>query len=160
MQYVIKWTELFGVSSDMLLKTTIFFFLTRLLLRRILNNDDETKDNTPGTPNDHHQDIYSPAHDTTPLTYGNILSSGKPSTLVTPFSKRTDRFVVKLSINTMPDVDNGKQEPNHENAENDEDDIVKKVLPRKRCSLVIHESGPKPGCRFMYDRTEDRVCDI
>lgn len=123
----------------------------------ILNNDDETKDNTPGTPTDHHQDIYSPAHDTTPLTYGNVLSSGKPSTLVTPFSKRTDRFAVKFSINTMPDVENGKQEPDHENAENAEDDIVKKVVPRKRCSLVIHESGPKPGCRFMYDRTEDRV---
>ncbi|KAJ1396991.1 DNA-polymerase alpha/epsilon, subunit B [Sesbania bispinosa] len=123
----------------------------------LLSNDDETRDNAPGTPTDHHQDIYSPAHDTTPLMYGNVLSSGKPSKLVTPFSKRTDRFAVKFSINTMPDVENGMQEPNHENVENDEDDVIKKVLPRKRCSLVVHGSGPKQGCRFMYDRTEDRL---
>ncbi|XP_061338738.1 uncharacterized protein LOC133285511 [Gastrolobium bilobum] len=122
----------------------------------ILNNDDDTKDNTPGTPSDHHQDLYSPVHDTS-LMYGNNLSSGKPSKLETPFSKRTDRFAVKFSINTMPDVENGEQEPNHENAENDEDDVVRKVVPRKRCSLVVHGSEPKPDCRFMYDRTEDRV---
>ncbi|KAK7280899.1 hypothetical protein RIF29_08461 [Crotalaria pallida] len=121
----------------------------------ILNNDDETKDNTPGTPTD--QYVYSTAHDSTPLTYGSVFSSGKPSTLVTPFSKRTDRLAVKFSINTMPDVENGKQEPNHENNDIDEDDVVRKVTPRRRCSLVIHESGPKPGCRFMYDRTEDKV---
>ncbi|TKY47740.1 DNA polymerase alpha subunit B [Spatholobus suberectus] len=125
----------------------------------ILNNDDDTKDNPPGTPIDHHQDLFSPAPDTTSLMYENVLSSGKlsKSKLVTPFSKRTDRFAVKFSINTVPDVENGKQESNHENVENDEDDVVRRVPQRKRCSLVIHGSGPKPGCRFMYDRTEDRL---
>ncbi|XP_027334193.1 DNA polymerase alpha subunit B [Abrus precatorius] len=119
----------------------------------ILNKDD---DDTPGTPTDHHQDLFSPAHDTPSLMYENVLSSGKlsKSKLVTPFSKRTDRFAVKFSINTIPDVENEKHEPNHES---DEDDIVRRVLPRKRCSLVIHGSGPKPGCRFMYDTTEDRL---
>ncbi|KAL2332688.1 hypothetical protein Fmac_013901 [Flemingia macrophylla] len=120
----------------------------------ILNSDDDTKDKTPGTPINHHQS--SPAPDTTSLMYENVLSSGKPSKsrLETPFSKRTDRFVVKFSINTVPDVENGKQEPNHEI---DEDDVVRRVPNRKRCSLVIHRSGPKPLCRFMYDRTEDRL---
>ncbi|KAK7259929.1 hypothetical protein RIF29_25555 [Crotalaria pallida] len=121
----------------------------------ILNNDDETKDNTPGTATD--QYVYSTAHDSTLLTYGSVFSSGKPSTLVTPLSKRTDRFAVKYSINTMPDVENGKQEPNHENNDIDEDDVVRKVIPRRRCSLVIHDSGPKPSSRFMHDRTEDKV---
>ncbi|KAJ1410604.1 DNA-polymerase alpha/epsilon, subunit B [Sesbania bispinosa] len=134
-----------------------FLFIAVSCMIMFLSNDDETKDNAPGTPTDHHQDLYSPAHDSTPLMYGSVLSSGKPSKLVTPFSKRTDRFAVKFSINTIPDVENGMQEPNHENAENDEDDVIKKVLPRKRCSLVVHGSGPKPGCRFMYDRTEDRL---
>lgn len=94
--------------------------------------------------------------------YNDVLSSGKPSKsrLVTPFSKRTNRFAVKFSINTVPDVENMKHEPNNVNDENDEDDIVRRVPRRNRCSLVIHESGPKPGCRFMHDRTEDRVCDI
>lgn len=131
----------------------------KILLCRISNNDDDTKDDTPSTPTNNHQDVYSPIHDT-PSLYGNVLASGKPADLVTPFSKRTDRFAVKFSINTISDVDNGKQELNSENAENDEYSIVKKVITRKRCSLVIRGSGPKPGCRFMYDRTEDRVCDF
>ncbi|XP_073224975.1 uncharacterized protein [Cicer arietinum] len=123
----------------------------------ILNNvDDDIKDDTPSTPTNHHQNVYSPTHDT-PSLYGNVLASGKPANLVTPFSKRKDRFAVKFSINTMPDVENGRQELNHENAENDEYSIVTRVQTRKRCSLVFHGSGPKPGCRFMYDRTEDRI---
>ncbi|CAL0308757.1 unnamed protein product [Lupinus luteus] len=123
----------------------------------ILNKDDEAKDNTPGTPTGHHQDIYSIAHDTTPLSYGGALSYGKPSTLVTPFSKRIDKCVVKFSINTISDEENGKQEPKQENAEIDEDDVIRRVIPPKRCSMLIHESGPKSGCRFMYDRTEDKI---
>ncbi|XP_003552790.1 DNA polymerase alpha subunit B [Glycine max] len=116
----------------------------------ILNNDDDTKDNTPGTPINHHQDPLSPALDTTSLMYENVLSSGKPSKskLITPFSKRTDKFVVKFSINTVPKV---------EKAENDEDDVLTRVPLHERCSLSIHRSGPKPGCRFLYDRTEDRL---
>ncbi|KAK7312005.1 hypothetical protein RJT34_10532 [Clitoria ternatea] len=125
------------------------------------NNEDDTKDNTPGTPTDH-QSLLSPARDTSFLTHENGLSSGKPSKskLVTPFSKRTDRLVVKFSLNTIPDVEDGKQEPNHgENAENDDDDdaVVRKVLPRKRCSVIIHGSAPKRGCRFMCDMIEDRL---
>jgi DNA polymerase alpha subunit B len=130
----------------------------KILVCRILN-DDDTKDDTPSTPTNNRQDVYSPIHDTSSL-YGNILASGKPADLVTPFSKRTYRFAVKFSINTIPDVENGKQELNHENEENDEYNIVSKIVSRKRCSLVIHGSGPKPGCRFMYDRTEDKVCDF
>ncbi|ESW35722.1 hypothetical protein PHAVU_001G259300 [Phaseolus vulgaris] len=124
----------------------------------LLNNDDDTKDNTPGTPINHHHDTFSPT-DTTSLMYENVLSSGKASKskLITPFSKRTERFAVKFSINTLPSVENGKQELNHEDTENDEDDVVRRVPQRERCSLVIHGSGLKPGCRFMYDRTEDRL---
>ncbi|KAK9276974.1 hypothetical protein L1049_006513 [Liquidambar formosana] len=40
--------------------------------------------------------------------------------------------------------------------ENHEDDIIKRVRPSKRCSLLVHGSQPKSGCRFMYDRIEDR----
>nr|KYP31900.1 hypothetical protein KK1_047555 [Cajanus cajan] len=58
--------------------------------------------------------------------YHNVLSSGKPSKskLETPFSKPTDRFLVKFNMNTVPDIDNGKQEPNHEI---DEDDVVRRL---------------------------------
>ncbi|KAI9125572.1 hypothetical protein K1719_002990 [Acacia pycnantha] len=118
----------------------------------ILNDDDISKDNAPGTPTDHQQ-VASPAYDATSLTNGNVLSSGKSSKPATAFSKRTNRLEVKFSINNMPNLENTKQEPSHEI---DEDDIVRKVRPRQRCSLVVHGSGPRPDCRFMYDRTEDR----
>ncbi|KOM39754.1 hypothetical protein LR48_Vigan03g313600 [Vigna angularis] len=124
-----------------------------------LNNDDDTKDDTPGTPINHHHDLLSPSTDPISLMYENVLSSGKASKskLITPFSKRTDRFSVKFSINTLPSVENGKQEPHHEYTENDEDDVVRRVPQRERCSLVIHGSGLKPCCKFMYDRMEDRL---
>ncbi|XP_057738472.1 uncharacterized protein LOC130955598 [Arachis stenosperma] len=120
----------------------------------VLNNDDDAKFSTPGTPTNNDEHLRSPAHEAMSLTNGNILSSGKPTELVTPFSKRTDRFAVKFSINTVPDIENEIQVPNHEI---DEDDVIRKVMPCKRCSLVVHSSGPKPGCRFMHDRTEDRM---
>ncbi|KAJ7945513.1 DNA polymerase alpha subunit B [Quillaja saponaria] len=120
----------------------------------ILNDDDEdTNDNVPGTPTDRPEDLFSHAFNSTSLTNGNILSSGKPSRLVTPFGKRTDKFGVRFSINNMPNIVNRKQEIDHDNHE---DEIIRKLQPRKRCSLMIHRSGPEPGCRFMYDRIEDR----
>ncbi|XP_057431377.1 uncharacterized protein LOC130724206 [Lotus japonicus] len=146
-----------NMKEDVLMEEAAWHSYSIKDVEMILNNDDDKKDNTPGTPTDHHQDLHSPAHDTPSSVYENVSYSGKPSNLVTPFSKRTDRFAVKVSINTIPDVENGKQELNHENAENDEDNVVRKVLPRERCSLVVHGSGPEPGCRFMYDRIEDRV---
>lgn len=143
---------------EKIFKVIAMIFYYENLLCRILNNDDDVSmDNAPGTPTNHQQDLYSPAYDSTPLTNGNALSSGKSLKLVTPFSKRTNRFEVKFNINNMPNLENGKQEPDREN---DEDDIVRKVLPRRRCSLVVHGSEPRPACRFMNDRTEDRVCII
>ncbi|CAJ2668014.1 unnamed protein product [Trifolium pratense] len=145
-----------NVKEDIIKEETGLHLYSIGDVEMILSNDDDTKDDTPSTPTHNRQDVYSPIHDT-PSLYGNVLASGKPANLVTPFSKRTDRFAVKFNINTIPDVENGKQELNRDNEEDDEFSIVSKVVNRKRCSLVIHGSGPKPGCRFMYDRTEDRI---
>lgn len=38
-----------------------------------------------------------------------------------------------------------------------EDEIIKRVQPSKKCSLVINRSQLEPGCRFMYDKIEDKV---
>ncbi|KAF3771549.1 DNA polymerase alpha subunit B [Nymphaea thermarum] len=35
-----------------------------------------------------------------------------------------------------------------------------RVKPIKRCSLHVRELGPNRGCRFMYDKIEDRVKGI
>lgn len=124
---------------------------------RILNDEDgDEKEVILGTPTRASQAPYSEQFDLTPQTNGRTFSSGKPSKLITPFAQRTQRFVVKFSINNMPSIENGEKEPEHEN---NEDDVIRKVQPGKRCSLVVHGSKPETGCRFMYDRIEDKVCD-
>lgn len=129
----------------------------RSLLCRILNEEDgDTKEGILSSPTDRSLRLYSEPFDSTPQIHGSIFSSGKPSKHVTPFGQRTDKFVVKFCTNNTPNAENGERVIDHENSE---DDIIRKVQPRKRCSLNVHGSGPEPGCRFMYDRIEDRVCD-
>ncbi|KAJ0037797.1 hypothetical protein Pint_23659 [Pistacia integerrima] len=120
----------------------------------ILNDNDEhiTEDDL-GTPTEKSYKFYSEPLDSTHKANGNGYSSGKPSKLVTPFGQRTDKFVVKFNINNLPNTENGSIEHDHENTE---DDFIKRVQPHKQCSLIIQGSGPEPGCRFMYDRIEDR----
>ncbi|CAN0896193.1 DNA polymerase alpha subunit B [Linum grandiflorum] len=85
----------------------------------------------------------------------NGYSSEKPSRLVTPFGRRTDKFVARISVGNLPDAENGGG--GMEDVGRDmEDDLIKRVKPLKRVPLVVHGDGPKPGCRFMYDRIEDR----
>ncbi|GMN49155.1 hypothetical protein TIFTF001_018320 [Ficus carica] len=120
----------------------------------ILNADDgDAKEEVPGTPTRYSQDPYSEPFDSTPQTNGRMFSSGKPSKLITPFGQRTQKFVVKFSINNMPSVVNGEKELD---PENHEDDVIRKVQPGRKCSLTVHGSKPETGCRFMYDRIEDR----
>ncbi|CAN1313477.1 DNA polymerase alpha subunit B [Linum perenne] len=118
----------------------------------ILNDDEENmKDAVPSTP-ERHTKLYSDEpFDSALMSNGNGYSSEKPSRLVTPFGRRTDKFVARLSINNLPDAKNGDG-----GDDVGEDDVIKRVKPLKGVSLVVHEDGPKPGCRFMYDRIEDR----
>uniref|UniRef100_A0A2P2JYW4 DNA polymerase alpha subunit B n=1 Tax=Rhizophora mucronata TaxID=61149 RepID=A0A2P2JYW4_RHIMU len=120
----------------------------------ILNyEEDDSKEGIPGTPPDKPQKHHSETYDTTLKSNEDGYSSGKPTKLVTPFGRRTNKFVVKFSINDLPDVDNDNYECVRENSE---DDFIKRVQPCNRCTLTFHVSGPEPGCRFMYDRIEDR----
>ncbi|CAN1794757.1 DNA polymerase alpha subunit B [Linum perenne] len=121
----------------------------------ILNDDEENmKDAVPSTP-ERHTKLYSDEpFDSALMSNGNGYSSEKPSRLVTPFGRRTDKFVARLSINNLPDAKNG--DGGDDVGGDPEDDVIKRVKPLKGVSLVVHEDGPKPGCRFMYDRIEDR----
>ncbi|MED6203926.1 hypothetical protein PIB30_004055 [Stylosanthes scabra] len=79
----------------------------------VLNNNNDAKFTAPGTPTFIMKIfIHLPLKQC--LTNGNILSSGKQTEQVTPFSKRTNRFAVKFSINTVLDPENEKQAPDHE----------------------------------------------
>ncbi|KAL8150091.1 hypothetical protein V2J09_019899 [Rumex salicifolius] len=91
------------------------------------------------------QDLYDSSR--------TALSSGKPSDLLTPFEQRTSKFVVQFTINNQQSKNSTTS---NDASDQSEDDIIRKVQPIKRCSLVIHGSNPKPACKFMYDRIEDK----
>lgn len=124
---------------------------------RVLDAEDEdTKEVILGTPTDTSQELQLDMYDSARKTNGKIYSFERKSKLVTPFGKRSNKFVVKFIIDNLPTIetDNGIQE--HYDLE---DGIIRRVQPLKSCSLVVHRSGLEPGCRFMYDRIEDRVFD-
>ncbi|KAL6186378.1 hypothetical protein ACLB2K_042498 [Fragaria x ananassa] len=121
----------------------------------ILNGENvDIEETVLHTPISKSQNRYSDSFDSTPQTNGNVPSSGKPTKLITPFGRRNNKFVVKFSIENMPHTENVKKEDENENQ--DDDDIIRRVKPGKRCSLVVHGSGPEIDCRFMYDRIADR----
>lgn len=122
-----------------------------------MNDEDEhIAEDILGIPVAKSPKSYSELLDSAHKTNGNGYSSNRPLKLVTPFGQRTEKFVVKFNINNLPDTENRSNEHDDENTE---DDIIKRVKTGKKCSLIFHGSGPEPGCRFMYDRIEDRVSD-
>ncbi|KAJ4962113.1 hypothetical protein NE237_022023 [Protea cynaroides] len=123
---------------------------------RILNDGHEdTKEGFLGTPVDE-EIIHSEFSDFTPGINGKSTSGKqlKPlSNHITPFGQRKTKFVLQLSFNKPPGPENCIKEDNFESLE---DDVIRRVGPSEKCSLQIHLSQPEPGCRFMYDRIEDR----
>ncbi|KAI3728383.1 hypothetical protein L6452_17017 [Arctium lappa] len=98
-------------------------------------------------------DVHLESFDATPIVNGSMHKSGKPLELVTPFGQRKDKFVVHSTLNSIPIVNDIKEEQGKENSD---DDVIKRVQPSQRCSLEIISSQPAPGCRYMYDRIEDK----
>lgn len=82
------------------------------------------------------------------------FTSEKPLESVTPFGTRKNKYVVQLTLNEHPNTQTINVEEDNANSE---DEIIKRVQPSKKCSLEINKSQPQPGCRFMYDRIEDKV---
>ncbi|WVZ88738.1 hypothetical protein U9M48_035222 [Paspalum notatum var. saurae] len=89
------------------------------------------------------------------------LTSGRPSSRtvsksncdrITPFATRANKFTQQYVLNadTLPSA------PSTHETEPTEDDIIRRIQPIQRCSLQVQRSQPEPGCRFMYDRIEDR----
>ncbi|KAF9609088.1 hypothetical protein IFM89_012653 [Coptis chinensis] len=118
---------------------------------------EENKEGTIGTPVDRKERLYTEIIDSTPGTNGIVPSSGKPSRLstshVTPFRQRTNKFVVQFTLNEFAKKENNSRE---QEIVGHEDDIIRRVQPSERCSLEVQRSWPESGCRFMYDRIEDK----
>ncbi|KAB2031853.1 hypothetical protein ES319_D05G332800v1 [Gossypium barbadense] len=115
--------------------------------------DEDAKDVILGTPIDKSEKLQLDIYDSAHKTNGNIYSSERKSKLVTPFGKRSNKFVVKFNIDNLPTIETANGIEEHYDLE---DGIIKRVQPLKSSSLVVHRSGLEPGCRFMYDTIEDR----
>ncbi|PWA36219.1 DNA polymerase alpha 2 [Artemisia annua] len=126
---------------------------TDLTMEELIDEQEAVKEVVPTSPAA--QDVLRlELFDATPVTNGKTHSLGKPLELVTPFGQRKDKFVVHSTLNNLPIVDGIKVEQGEEKP--DEDMIIKRVQPVKRCSLEVHGSKPAPGCMYMYDRIEDK----
>uniref|UniRef100_A0A0D9XY55 DNA polymerase alpha subunit B n=1 Tax=Leersia perrieri TaxID=77586 RepID=A0A0D9XY55_9ORYZ len=91
----------------------------------------------------------------TPLTTDRPSSSRLAKTngdRITPFSQRVNKFTQQYVLNS----DNVVSVPSKNEIESTEDEVIRRVQPSKRCTLQVQHSQPEPGCRFMYDRIEDR----
>ncbi|PUZ72199.1 hypothetical protein GQ55_2G374400 [Panicum hallii var. hallii] len=91
----------------------------------------------------------------TPLTSDRPSSSRMAKTngdRITPFATRVNKFTQQYVLNS----DNAAIMPSKHEAETTEDELIRRIQPSQRCSLQVQRSQPEPGCRFMYDRMEDR----
>ncbi|XP_010531637.1 PREDICTED: DNA polymerase alpha subunit B isoform X2 [Tarenaya hassleriana] len=118
----------------------------------LLDDVYEDTNEVVSTPTDKSHRLHSDPYDSINKTKGSGYSSRKSVVHVTPFGRRTNKFVVKFNIDNLEKAENGT----NDDQESCEDDIIKRVQTSHRCLLRVHGSGPEPGCRFMYDRIDDR----
>lgn len=124
------------------------------MLNRILHGNYEESEGILDTPT--HKPIlaHEKSSDSAQKTNGSKFTSEKTLESITPFGSRKNKFIVQSTLNEHPSMHTIKVEENHENSE---DEIIKRIQPSQECSLLINKSQPEPGCRFMYDRIEDKV---
>ncbi|GMI90207.1 DNA polymerase alpha 2, EMBRYO DEFECTIVE 2814 [Hibiscus trionum] len=119
----------------------------------LVAEDEDTNNVILGTPTEKSEKLHLDLYDSAHKANGNIYSSERKSKLVTPFGTRSNKFLVKFNIDNLPTIETANGIEDHENLE---DVIIKRIQPQKSCSLMVHGSGPERGCRFLYDRIEDR----
>ncbi|GFQ07420.1 DNA polymerase alpha subunit b [Phtheirospermum japonicum] len=120
----------------------------------ILDGNYEDKEGILDTPTDKRTLAHERLSDSSQKTNGSKFTFEKPLESVTPFGSRKSKFVVQAMLSQQPSMQSVKVE---EDSANPEDDyIIKRPQPIQKCSLLINRSQPEPGCRFMYDRIEDK----
>ena len=71
----------------------------------------------------------------------------------TPFNQRSSKLKVQFILN--------KDLPESFSTDRldtvSEDDVIRRLRPVERLDMQILSGGPRPGCRYMFDRTEKRV---
>ncbi|TVU51822.1 hypothetical protein EJB05_03267 [Eragrostis curvula] len=116
--------------------------------------DEEGFLDTPGTKQEK-PNVEASNSELTPLTADRPSSSRMAKTngdRITPFATRVNKFTQQCILR----ADNVASEPQRNEGETTEDEVIRRIQPNQRCSLQVQRSQPEPGCRFMYDRMEDR----
>ena len=84
------------------------------------------------------------------------LSKHRRDSPATPFSQRSSRCTAQFVLNKhLPE---SYADDSH--AQSDESNLIRRLRPVESTDLKIVNAGPKSGCRYMHDWTEDRVCMI
>ncbi|RAL53350.1 unnamed protein product [Cuscuta campestris] len=121
----------------------------------MLNDEyDKTAEDIPSSPPSRPNVFEEESLQSSEKTNASMFGSRKHLDVVTPFGQRKSKFEVQYTLNG-PSITNDMKVGN-DDCDNSDDDIIKRVQPIKRCSLQINGSQPEPGCRFMYDRIEDK----
>ncbi|CAA0841485.1 DNA polymerase alpha 2 [Striga hermonthica] len=119
----------------------------------ILDGNYEDKEvilDTPADKNTYHE---MPS-DSLKKSNGSKLNSEKSLDSVTPFGLRKNKFIIQTTLNQQPSTESTKVKEHNENS--DDDIIITRLQPSKRCHLRINTSQPEQGSRFMFDRMEDK----
>ncbi|KAJ4795175.1 DNA polymerase alpha subunit B [Rhynchospora pubera] len=123
-----------------------------ILMHNGSGGPDEAIQNSPSSQN------QRPIFDvSTPHTNGKSQSGkdlGASANRLTPFGQRTAKFSPHFVFNNA--LNGANELANQEINNSDEDEIIRRVRPGQKCSLSVISSQPQSGCRFMYDRTENR----
>ncbi|XP_047325252.1 DNA polymerase alpha subunit B [Impatiens glandulifera] len=120
----------------------------------ILNdNNEDTEEVMYGTPTKGSETVHMEPFDSAYKTKGDTFPSGRHRESMTPFGQRKTKFVLQIDRNDLTNIEDSQKECNDEFSD---DDIIKKVQPSTRCSMIVEDMHPEPGCRYMYDKIEDK----
>ncbi|VAI79658.1 unnamed protein product [Triticum turgidum subsp. durum] len=126
-------------------------------LNRLLSNTHTDEEGFLGTPSTKQEKPHGESSNSelTPLTTerpSSIRAAKTNGDRITPFAQRVNKFTQHYVLN----ADNVASEPSKDDVETSEDELIRRIQPSQKCTLQVQRSKPEPGCRFMYDRMEDR----
>ncbi|KAF7097866.1 hypothetical protein CFC21_099649 [Triticum aestivum] len=123
----------------------------------LLSNTHTDEEGFLGTPSTKQEKPHGESSNSelTPLTTerpSSIRAAKTNGDRITPFAQRVNKFTQHYVLN----ADNVASEPSKDDVETSEDELIRRIQPSQKCTLQVQRSKPEPGCRFMYDRMEDR----
>ncbi|KAL5991145.1 hypothetical protein ACLOJK_012051 [Asimina triloba] len=129
----------YKLSASDLVSSWEVYYLNRYASRILDSNHEDAQGNSFDTPVKEYEMHGSEQLNSTPGSNGRHSSSRNISNHLTPFGQRTNKFVLQISFNN-PETN---KEVRVQEDDSTEDDVIRRSLPER-------------GCRFMYDRIEDK----